>query len=77
MNWLTKINLTTVFKRLGPLKSAFFIVLIISLCLYIGYRFGNFYHSYQQNIIKNQAQRLTQLYQENEDYIRTVNTLTV
>lgn len=77
MNWLTKIKLTTVFKRLGPLKSAFFIVLLISVCLYTGYRFGNFYSGYQKNMIKNQQARLEKLYQENENHLRAINTLTV
>jgi uncharacterized membrane-anchored protein YhcB (DUF1043 family) len=77
MNWLTKIKLSAVFKRLGPLKSALVIITTISLCLYIGYRLGNFYHYYQQQVISEQQQRLAVLYQENEANLQNINTLLV
>jgi len=77
MNWLTKIKISVVFKRLGPLKSALLIIITIGLCLYVGYRVGNFYHHYQQQVIDNQQRRLAVLYQENEKNLKEMNTLAV
>jgi uncharacterized protein DUF6776 len=77
MNWLAKINLKALFLRFGTFQSALFIVIFSGLFLYIGYRFGNFYHSYQQTSLLNQQARLAELYAEQEKSIDQVNTLEV
>jgi len=77
MNWLAKINLKSIFLRLGTFKSALLVLIFCSLFLYIGYRVGNFYHSYQQDAIAQQHSRLQLLYQEQEKYIDKINTLEI
>ena len=77
MNWLAKINLTVVTKRLGPLRSALFLVTLIILCLFIGYRFGNFYHNYQSTTLEQQKNRLDQLYEEQAKQVERIHTLEV
>jgi len=77
MNWLAKINLKTFFLRLGPFRSALSLVGLITLCLYCGYRFGNFYHSYQQKSLADQQARLALLYQEVDKDNNTINALNV
>jgi len=77
MNWLAKINLKTVFLRFGAFRSALLILVVISLCLYIGYRLGNFYHGYQLKTLSEQQQRLELLYAENEQSIKRTNSLEV
>ena len=77
MNWLAKINLAVVTKRLGPFRSALFLLLLISLCLFVGYRVGNFYHNYQSTILEKQKNRLEQLYQEQENQVERIHTLEV
>ena len=77
MNWLAKINLRTVFLRLGPFKTALALASLIALCLYCGYRFGNFYHSYQQKSLDEQQERLALLYQELDTTHNKINTLEV
>ena len=62
MNWLAKINITVVTERLGPFKSAIFLLALIVLCLFIGYRLGNFYHYFQSSTLDQQKIRLEQLY---------------
>jgi Family of unknown function (DUF6776) len=58
MNWLAKINLTVVTQRLGPFKSALFLLTLIVLCLFVGYRLGNFYHNFQLNTLEQQVARI-------------------
>ena len=77
MNWLAKINLTVVTERLGPFKSALFLVTLIVLCLFIGYRVGNFYHNYQSTTLGQQKNRLDQLYQQQADQVERIHTLEV
>jgi len=77
MNWLAKINLTVVTKRLGPFKSALFLLTLIVLCLFIGYRLGNFYHNYQSMTLGQQKSRLDQLYQQQADQVERIHTLEV
>jgi Tfp pilus assembly protein PilO len=77
MNWLAKINLTVVTERLGPFKSALFLLTLIVLCLFIGYRFGNFYHNYQSTTLEQQKTRLEQIYQQQENQVARINTLEV
>lgn len=77
MNWLAKINLTVVTKRLGPFKSALFLMTLIGLCLFIGYRLGNFYHNYQATTLAQQKSRLEQLYQEQANQVERIHTLEV
>lgn len=77
MTWLAKINLNTVAQRLGPFRSALLLVVLIALCLFCGYRLGNFYHAYQENTINQQKSRLDGLYQQQEEQVRQVNMLEV
>jgi hypothetical protein len=77
MNWLAKINLTVVTERLGPFKSALFLLILIVLCLFIGYRFGNFYHNFQSTTLDQQKKRLEQLYQQQANQVERIHTLEV
>jgi hypothetical protein len=77
MNWLAKINLTVVVERLGPFKSAFFLIILMGLCLFIGYRLGNFYHNYQTTTLMQQKSRLEHLYQEQSLQVERIHTLEV
>jgi len=77
MNWLAKINLTVVTERLGPFKSALFLLTLIVLCLFIGYRLGNFYHNYQLTTLDQQKTRLEQLYQQQTKQVERIHTLEV
>lgn len=77
MNWLAKINLTVVTERLGPFKSALFLLTLIVLCLFIGYRLGNFYHNFQSTTLEQQKHRLEQLYQQQADQVERIHTLEV
>ena len=77
MNRLAKINLTVVTKRLGPFKSALFLLSLILLCLFIGYRMGNFYHSFQENNLEKQKIRLEALYQKQSNQVARINALEV
>jgi predicted RND superfamily exporter protein len=52
-------------------------VAIITICLFSGYRIGNFYHGYQVKTLFEQKQRLEQLYQEQNSNIRRIHTLEV
>ncbi len=77
MTLLAKINLTVVTERLGPIKSALFLLTLIILCLFIGYRLGNFYHSFQLTTLEQQKNRLEQLYQQQADQVERIHTLEV
>ena len=77
MNWLAKINLTVVIERLGPFKSALFLVILMVLCLFTGYRLGNFYHHFQTTTLAQQKDRLEYLYQEQALQVERVHTLEV
>jgi len=77
MNWLAKINLTVVTERLGPFKSALFLLTLIVLCLFIGYRLGNFYHNFQSTTLDQQKTRLEQLYQQQASQVERIHTLEV
>lgn len=77
MNWLAKINIKTVFLRLGPFRSALTLASLIALCLYCGYRFGNFYHSFQQKSLADQQARLALLYKDVTKSHNKINALKV
>lgn len=77
MKWLAKINLSVVIERLGTFKSALFLVTVIGLCLFTGYRLGNYYHHFQVTSLEQQKLRLEQLYQEQEENVARINTLEV
>ena len=77
MNWLAKINLTVVTQRLGPFKSALFLLSLIIVCLFVGYRFGNFYHNFQAETLAKQKKRLEELYQEQAKQVERIHTLEV
>ena len=77
MKWLAKINLGVVIERLGTFKSALFLLTVIGLCLFTGYRLGNYYHHFQVTNLEQQKLRLEQLYQQQEDNIGRIHTLEV
>ncbi len=77
MNWLAKINLNIVLQRLGPFRSALFLLIAIIICLFCGYRLGNFYHAYQAQTLNEQSTRLETLYQQQDKQQSRINTLEV
>jgi len=77
MNWLAKINLTVVIERLGPFKSALFLLILMVLCLFTGYRLGNFYHHFQTTTLDKQKNRLEHLYKEQALKVERIHTLEV
>jgi len=77
MKWLAKINLSVVIERLGSFKSALFLFTVIALCLFSGYRIGNYYHHFQVTNLEQQKLRLEQLYQHQEQNIARIHSLEV
>jgi len=77
MNWLAKINLKIVSQRLGPFKSALFLFLLISLCIFVGYRLGNYFQQQQLMTLAQQKERLEQLYAEQSQQLARIHTLEV
>lgn len=77
MNWLAKINLSTMVMRLGTFRSAILLLSIVSISLFCGYRLGNFYHSYQIQTLDQQQTRLDFLYQQLVEKNQRINTLDV
>jgi len=77
MNWLAKINLSTVVIRLGAFRSAILLLAIVVISLFCGYRLGNFYHGYQIQTLAQQQTRLDFLYQKLVDKNQRINTLDV
>jgi hypothetical protein len=77
MNWLAKINLNTIVVRLGAFRSALLLILLIALCIYSGYRVGNFYHGYQIKTLSQQKMRLDNLYEKHVEQNSRINTLEV
>ncbi|GAW97040.1 MULTISPECIES: DUF6776 family protein [Colwellia] len=77
MKWLAKINLSVVVERLGSFKSALFLGTVIILCLFIGYRLGNYYHYFQVTSLEQQKLRLEQLYHQQEQSIARIHSLEV
>lgn len=77
MNWLAKINLSVVVERLGPFRSALLLLSLIAVSIFSGYRLGNYYNNYQVKTIENQASRLNNLYQIQQDQASRINTLLV
>lgn len=66
-----------VIKRLGPYKSALFLVFMMVLCIFTGYRLGNFYHHFQITTLAQQKNRLENLYQEQALQVERIHTLEV
>jgi len=77
MNWLAKINFIVVIQRFGPYRSALLLVAAVGLCLYSGYRIGNYYHGHQIKTLGEQKQRLDSFYQQQNNQARRINTLEV
>jgi len=77
MNWLAKINLSTVVLRLGTFRSAILLLAIVAISLFCGYRLGNFYHSYQIEMLAQQKNRLDFIYQQLVEKTQRINTLDV
>ena len=77
MNWLAKINFSTVVKRLGTFSSAILLLVIVAVLLFCGYRLGNFYHGYQTQTLAQQQTRLDFIYQQLGEKTQRINTLEV
>lgn len=77
MNWLAKINLSTVVTRLGAFRSAILLLAVIAIAVFCGYRIGNFYHGYQVQTLAQQKERLDGLYQKLVEKSQRINTLEV
>ena len=77
MNWLAKINLNTIVVRLGAFRSALLLIVLIVICVYSGYRIGNFYHGYQIKTLAQQKTRLDILYDKHVEQTSRINTLEV
>ena len=77
MNWLAKINLNTIVVRLGTFRSALLLIFLIVICVYSGYRIGNFYHGYQIKTLAQQKIRLDNLYEKHVEQNSRINTLEV
>lgn len=77
MNWLAKISLSTMIRRFGPFRSALLLLLIVGVCFYSGYRTGNYYHGHQIKTLSAQKQRLNDLYHQQNEQTRRINTLEV
>jgi len=77
MSWLAKINLNTVVARMGTFRSAILLLTLIIICLFCGYRLGNFFHGYQKQTMQQQKQRLDDLYGKHVEQTKRINTLEV
>jgi hypothetical protein len=77
MKWLAEINLGVVIERLGSFKSALFLSILIGLCLFTGYRLGNYYEHFQLVSLAQQKSRLDHLYQREADNIERIHILEV
>ncbi|MFT5636588.1 MAG: hypothetical protein ACI89T_002057 [Cognaticolwellia sp.] len=77
MNWLAKINFSTVVTRLGTFSSAILLLVIVVILLFCGYRLGNFYHGYQTQTLAQQQTRLDFIYQQLAEKTQRINTLEV
>jgi hypothetical protein len=77
MNWLAKINFSTVVTRLGTFSSVIILWVIVAILLFCGYRLGNFYHGYQTQTIAQQQTRLGFIYQQLVEKTQRINTLEV
>lgn len=77
MTNIAKIKFADLWRKLGNLQASVVLVLLLSACLYSGYRIGNFYHSYQSQQISQQQQRLTQAYQQHEIVLKQLHQLQV
>lgn len=77
MNWLAKISWNNLRTHLGAFNSLILLACLVGGLFYGGYRFGNYYHGYQQNFLQNQQNRLDELYQKQEASVQRINTLAV
>jgi len=77
MNWLAKINLSTVVMRLGTFRSAILLLSMVVVSVFCGYRVGNFYHNYQSQTLAQQQSRLDFIYQQLAEKTQRINTLEV
>jgi len=62
---------------MGTFRSALLLILLVSTCLYSGYRVGNFYHGYQTKTLSQQKTRLDNLYEKHVQQNSRINTLEV
>lgn len=75
MNWLAKNYFNRIVNSLGPLRSALLFLFLISVCVFCGYRFGNYYHSFQVQTLLQQKKRLEDYYVRQVEQVRQINTL--
>jgi len=77
MKWLEKINLSVVIERLGSFTSALLLFTVIGLCLFTGYRLGNYYHCNQVRMLEQQQKRLEELYHKQDENVARIHSLEI
>ena len=77
MNWLTKINLTALVRKIGVFRSSLLLMMLIITCIFLGYRIGNYFHGYQLQALSYHKNRLELLYRQQAEQIKRINTLEV
>lgn len=75
MKWLAKINLHTFVQKLGVYKSFIIVLTLIVICVFSGYRLGNYFHAHQIQAISYHKKTLALLDQQLADQIKRINTL--
>lgn len=75
MNWLAKISWINLRRHIGAFNGLLILAFVFPGIFYAGYRFGNFYHGYQENSLTQQQERLNSLYAQQEKQTQRINTL--
>ncbi len=77
MNWLAKINLQAIVRKIGVFKAAIILVTLVITCVFCGYRIGNYFHSHQTQALAYHKSRLEILYHQNSEQVKRIHTLEV
>jgi len=77
MNFLSKINLATIIQKIGVFRSSLLLLMLVALCIFLGYRMGNYFHGYQSQALSYHKKRLALLYTQQAEQIKRINTLEV
>lgn len=77
MNWLAKINLNVLIRKIGVFRSSLLLIMLIITCIFLGYRMGNYFHGHQSQALSYHKKRLELLYSQQAEQIKRINTLEV
>ena len=77
MNWLAKINLQAIVRKIGVFKAAIILATLVITCVFCGYRLGNYFHQHQTQALAHHKNRLDILYHQNSEQVKRINTLEV